>query len=373
MPDARVRKDPPVLRDRPRNPEARLSPRESRGRRRRSDQRGGGCDGCDWAARQRATRRRAARAACTASSPSASKRWATAWRPASGMRQEKTTRPPGWPSIVNRLTPSTCILRASVAQSSSPGWSGAGDGEDGDGEGTGAGIGAGGARPSGDAGAGAGTSDASESIRAGRGLPAADRRAAARRRREDFRRGRRGRPGHVRHRGGARDGSGRDRGRRPRARSLAANPLRGRATTRAGAELRQVGQVARRDLRVAKATAARTPAAQRSRVRSGRDRRRRRPAGLRLPIGSRKAGDRPGHRQPRAAPHRRTAPWPAAASPRGSVPHRCVPLRSTEAISPPSLRPSEPRTCVWTQRRPGPLTKAPPRNAAATRTTTRTT
>ena len=48
-------------------------------------------------------------------------------------------------------------------------------------------------------------------------------------------------------------------------------------------------------------------------------------------------------------------------------------LRSTVAISPPSSRPSEPRTWVWTQRRPGPLTNAPPRNAAPTRTTTRTT
>src|SRR5262249_11545064 len=59
--------------------------------------------------------------------------------------------------------------------------------------------------------------------------------------------------------------------------------------------------------------------------------------------------------------------------PSPAAPGPTAPLRSTEAISPSSFKPSEPRSCIWTQRRPGPLTKAPPRNAAPTRTMTRTT
>jgi hypothetical protein len=74
------------------------------------------CDG--WVARQSATRRNAACAAPTTSSPSASNRCDTAWRPARGIKQENRTRPPGSPSTVNRVTPKVCILRSRTAQSS---------------------------------------------------------------------------------------------------------------------------------------------------------------------------------------------------------------------------------------------------------------
>jgi hypothetical protein len=76
------------------------------------------CDG--WVARQSATRRNAACAAPTTSSPSASNRCDTAWRPARGIKQENRTRPPGSPSTVNRVTPKVCILRSRTAQSSPP-------------------------------------------------------------------------------------------------------------------------------------------------------------------------------------------------------------------------------------------------------------
>ena len=52
------------------------------------------------------------------SSPSASNRSVTACRPATGIKQAKTTGPPGLPSIVNRLTPRVCILLSMSAHSS---------------------------------------------------------------------------------------------------------------------------------------------------------------------------------------------------------------------------------------------------------------
>jgi hypothetical protein len=72
----------------------------------------------DWVARQSVTRRNAACAAPTTSSPSASNRCVTAWRPARGIKQENTIRPPGSPSMANRVTPRVCILRCRTAQSS---------------------------------------------------------------------------------------------------------------------------------------------------------------------------------------------------------------------------------------------------------------
>jgi hypothetical protein len=76
--------------------------------------------GEDRAARQRAIRRTAACMAWSSSSPSASNRWHTAWRPARGIKHEKITRPPGSPSIVYRVTPSARSFPRKTAQLPGP-------------------------------------------------------------------------------------------------------------------------------------------------------------------------------------------------------------------------------------------------------------
>lgn len=77
-------------------------------------------------ARQSATRPRAASAAWISSSPSASKSWLTARRPASGITQRNTAAPPGSPSTQYRVTPSSCIRLRTADQVLDDGTVGAG-------------------------------------------------------------------------------------------------------------------------------------------------------------------------------------------------------------------------------------------------------